>query len=96
VITLDLDTQLPRDAGRRLVGAMAHPLNRAVVDPVPTWFEGYGFYSRAWISASTRRTGRGSRPSFPRMRALISTPRRVRRVPDLFGEGSFTEKEFMK
>ncbi len=28
VITLDSDTQLPRDAARRLVGAMAHPLNR--------------------------------------------------------------------
>ncbi|MGE3176315.1 MAG: glucoamylase family protein [Vicinamibacterales bacterium] len=29
VITLDTDTQLPRDAARQLVGAMAHPLNRA-------------------------------------------------------------------
>ena len=28
VITLDTDTQLPRDAARQLVGAMAHPLNR--------------------------------------------------------------------
>ncbi|MBK1717370.1 cyclic beta 1-2 glucan synthetase [Thiocystis violacea] len=29
VITLDTDTQLPRDAARELVGALAHPLNRA-------------------------------------------------------------------
>ena len=29
VITLDTDTQLPRDAARQMVGAMAHPLNRA-------------------------------------------------------------------
>ena len=29
VITLDTDTQLPRDAAKQLVGAMAHPLNRA-------------------------------------------------------------------
>ena len=29
VITLDTDTQLLRDAARQLVGAMAHPLNRA-------------------------------------------------------------------
>ncbi|HSB96130.1 MAG TPA: glucoamylase family protein, partial [Spongiibacteraceae bacterium] len=29
VITLDTDTQLPRDAARELVAAMAHPLNRA-------------------------------------------------------------------
>ena len=32
VITLDTDTQLPRDSARQLVGAMAHPLNRAVYD----------------------------------------------------------------
>ena len=28
VITLDTDTQLPRDAARQFIGAMAHPLNR--------------------------------------------------------------------
>jgi cyclic beta-1,2-glucan synthetase len=32
VITLDTDTQLPRDVARQLVGAMAHPLNRACFD----------------------------------------------------------------
>ncbi|MBK8752665.1 MAG: cyclic beta 1-2 glucan synthetase [Candidatus Competibacteraceae bacterium] len=32
VITLDTDTQLPRDAARELVGAMAHPLNQARYD----------------------------------------------------------------
>jgi cyclic beta-1,2-glucan synthetase len=32
VITLDTDTQLPRDAARGLVGAMAHTLNRPVLD----------------------------------------------------------------
>jgi hypothetical protein len=43
VITLDTDTELPRDAALELVGAMAHPLNR------PRWdanrqriVEGYG------------------------------------------------------
>ena len=30
VITLDTDTQLPRDSAQQLVGAMAHPLNRAL------------------------------------------------------------------
>jgi cyclic beta-1,2-glucan synthetase len=34
VITLDTDTQLPREAAQQFVGAMAHPLNRAVYDPV--------------------------------------------------------------
>ena len=32
VITLDTDTQLPRDAARQFVGAMAHPLNAAHFD----------------------------------------------------------------
>jgi cyclic beta-1,2-glucan synthetase len=33
VITLDADTALPRDAARKLVGTIAHPLNQAVFDP---------------------------------------------------------------
>ena len=33
VLTLDTDTQLPRDMARRLVGTIAHPLNRAIFDP---------------------------------------------------------------
>jgi cyclic beta-1,2-glucan synthetase len=32
VITLDTDTQLPRDAARQMVGTLAHPLNRPVFD----------------------------------------------------------------
>ncbi len=43
VITLDTDTQLPRDAARELVGAMTHPLNRARYDPDRQRVsEGYG------------------------------------------------------
>ncbi|MBD9416975.1 cyclic beta 1-2 glucan synthetase [Pseudomonas sp. PDM16] len=33
VISLDTDTQLPRDVARQLVGALAHPLNQATFDP---------------------------------------------------------------
>jgi len=33
VITLDSDTQLPRDVARKLVGAAIHPLNQPGVDP---------------------------------------------------------------
>lgn len=32
VITLDSDTRLPRDAARRLIGKMLHPLNRPIFD----------------------------------------------------------------
>jgi cyclic beta-1,2-glucan synthetase len=43
VLTLDADTQLPRDSARQLIGAIAHPLNQAVVDPVSKIvIEGYG------------------------------------------------------
>ena len=30
IITLDTDTQLPRDSAKKMVGTLAHPLNRAV------------------------------------------------------------------
>jgi len=43
VITLDTDTQLPRDAARQLVGTIAHPLNRPVFDATRGIVtEGYG------------------------------------------------------
>ena len=43
VVTLDSDTRLPRDAIQRLVGKMAHPLNRPRLDPVENRVvEGYG------------------------------------------------------
>ena len=32
-LTLDSDTRLPRDAARKMVGIIAHPLNRPYVDP---------------------------------------------------------------
>ena len=33
VLTLDSDTRMPRDTVRWLIGKMAHPLNRPVIDP---------------------------------------------------------------
>jgi cyclic beta-1,2-glucan synthetase len=43
VITLDADTQLPREASRRLVGTLMHPLNQPRFDPaVGRVVEGYG------------------------------------------------------
>ena len=63
VITLDADTQLPREAAHRLVGTLAHPLNRAVIDPVTnTVTRGYGVLqprvgisvqsaSRSWLAS---------------------------------------------
>jgi len=43
VITLDADTRLPRGAAHRLIGTMAHPLNRPRFDPLAgRVVEGYG------------------------------------------------------
>src|SRR5437762_11024306 len=43
VITLDTDTQLPRESARQLIGTMAHPLNRPQFDPARGIVtEGYG------------------------------------------------------
>jgi hypothetical protein len=94
VIALDADTQLPRDIARRLIGAMAHPLNRAVVDPVTRMVvEGYGILqprigvsiqsaSRSWLAAIySGQTG------FDIYTRAISDA-----YQDLFGEGIFTGK----
>jgi cyclic beta-1,2-glucan synthetase len=94
VITLDSDTQLPRDAAHRLVGAIAHPLNRAVIDPATnTVIQGYGILQpRVDISIQSA--------SRSRLAAIFSSDagfdvytRAVSDVyQDLFGEGSFTGK----
>ena len=43
VITLDADTELPRETARKLVATMAHPLNRPRIDPATGRIvEGYG------------------------------------------------------
>ncbi len=43
VITLDADTSLPMGTARKLIGTIAHPLNRAVIDEITGIVkEGYG------------------------------------------------------
>jgi hypothetical protein len=94
VITLDADTQLPRDSARKLVGTMAHPLQRAVIHPVSNVVvEGYGILQPR-VGVSIRSANRS------RLAALFSGDssfdvytRAVSDVyQDLFGEGSFTGK----
>ena len=94
VLTLDADTQLPRDSARKLVSTIAHPLNRARWSPgEPRVREGYGLIqprvamslpaaSRsffAWLHSGT--TGID-----PYAGAVSDT------YQDVFGEGSFTGK----
>ncbi|MEN9427546.1 MAG: hypothetical protein RLZZ220_1895 [Pseudomonadota bacterium] len=94
VITLDTDTQLPRDAARQFVAAMAHPLNRPVYDPqAGRIVAGYGILQpRVGISlpgASRSRYARlyGGEPGIdPYTRAVSDV------YQDVFGEGSFIGK----
>ncbi|MEI6653735.1 MAG: glucoamylase family protein, partial [Verrucomicrobiota bacterium] len=94
VITLDTDTQLPRDAARRLVGTMSHPLNRPVFDAVRgVVTEGYGILQpRVGVSLPSSR-----RSWFVRLFAsdagVDPYTRAVSDVyQDLFQEGSFIGK----
>ncbi|MBW2715636.1 MAG: cellobiose phosphorylase, partial [Deltaproteobacteria bacterium] len=59
VITLDTDTQLPRDTAARLVGTLAHPLNRA------RFTDGDGKPARGYsiIQPRIAMAPRGGRPS---------------------------------
>ena len=94
VITLDTDTQLPRDAARQLAGTMAHPLNRPRFDPVKgVVTEGYGILQpRVGVSLPS-----ASRSWFAKLFAgdvgIDPYTRAVSDVyQDVFQEGSFIGK----
>jgi cellobiose phosphorylase len=94
VITLDTDTQLPRDSARQFVAAMAHPLNRARFDEDRQRVrEGYGILQpRVAVSLPGTNRSRyaklwGSDPGVdPYTRAVSDV------YQDLFGEGSYIGK----
>ncbi len=94
VITLDTDTQLPRDSARQFVAAMAHPLNRPQYDPAAQRVTaGYGILQpRVAVSLPGTNRSRYARlnagePGIdPYTRAVSDV------YQDLFGEGSFIGK----
>ena len=94
VITLDTDTQLPRDSAWQFVGAMAHPLNRARYDEGrQRVVAGYGILQpRVAVSLPGANRSRyahmcASEPGIdPYTRAVSDV------YQDLFGEGSFIGK----
>ncbi len=55
VITLDTDTQLPRETAHQLVGAMAHPLNRPRLDLPCAEGDSRPCYRGVWNSAAADR-----------------------------------------
>ncbi len=94
VITLDSDTQLPRESAKRLVGAIAHPLNQALVDPVSnTVREGYGVLQpRVGISVHSVNRSRLAYIYSGQTGLDIYTNAVSDVYQDLFGEGIFTGK----
>ncbi len=94
VITLDTDTELPRNAARELVATMAHPLNQALYDAEKGRIvAGYGILQPR-VAASLAGTHRSryarlnsSEPGIdPYSRAVSDV------YQDLFGEGSYIGK----
>lgn len=94
VITLDSDTQLPRDVARKLIGDAIHPLNAPQLDPSTNRVvSGYGIIqprvSISLVSASRSRFARifsGNTGIDPYTTAVSDV------YQDLFGEGNFTGK----
>jgi hypothetical protein len=94
VITLDSDTNLPRDAARKLIGTLAHPLNRAEIDPATeTVVNGYGILQprveATWDSATKTPFARilaGHTGVDPYTTAVSNV------YQDLFGEGAYIGK----
>ena len=94
VITLDTDTQLPRDAARQLAATMAHPLNRPLYDAESGLIvEGYSILQpRVAVGLPSARRSRFVR-LFSGDAGLDPYTREVSDVyQDVFGEGSFIGK----
>ncbi|MEX1184876.1 MAG: glucoamylase family protein [Gemmatimonadota bacterium] len=94
VITLDADTVLPPDAAGHLIGAIAHPLNRAVYDEARGRIvRGYGILQpRVGVSLPSAHRSRfaaihSGHPGVDPYTTAVSDL-----YQDLFGEGSFTGK----
>ena len=95
VITLDADTRMPRETARRLVGKMAHPLNRPRFDAATRRVvEGYGVLQpRVTPSLPIGREGSLFQRIFSGTSGIDPYAAAVSDVyQDLFGEGSYTGK----
>ena len=95
VVTLDADTKLPRDTVRRLIGKMAHPLNRPRFDAdAGRVVEGYAVLQpRVTPSLPIGREGSLFQRVFSGMSGIDPYAAAVSDVyQDMFGEGSYAGK----
>jgi hypothetical protein len=94
VITLDSDTELPRGSARRMVGAIAHPLNQAIIDrELGAVVAGYGILQPR-VGVSVQSTARSRLASiYSGQTGLdIYTHATSDVYQDLYGEGIFVGK----
>ncbi len=94
VITLDADTELPRGSAQRMIGALAHPLNQAIIDPRRNVVAaGYGILQpRVGVSVQSASRSRLAN-IYSGQTGLDIYTRAVSDVyQDLYGEGIFTGK----
>jgi cyclic beta-1,2-glucan synthetase len=94
VLTLDTDTSLARDAARKLIGTMAHPLNRPRFDPAAgRVVDGYAILQpRTPISLLSANRSRFAQLSAGEV-GIDPYTREVSDVyQDLFAEGSYVGK----
>ncbi len=95
VITLDADTRLPRDTVRRLIGKLAHPLNRPRFDPAAgRVVEGHGLLQpRITPALAIGHEGSWYQRLFSSHSGIDPYAAAVSDVyQDLFGEGSYAGK----
>ncbi|MDR3714632.1 MAG: glucoamylase family protein [Puia sp.] len=94
VITLDTDTQLPRDAASKIISVMAHPLNRALYDEKRQRVtDGYGILQpRVDNSLAGSNNSRYARLHGNDVGIDPYTRASSDVYQDLFGEGSFIGK----
>lgn len=94
ILTLDSDTQLPHGAAARLAGAIAHPLNQAVIDPnLRIVTAGYGILQPR-VSVAVRSSAQSRLASiYSGQNGFDIYTRAISDAyQDLFGEGIFTGK----
>ena len=95
VVTLDSDTRLPRGAVARLVGTIAHPLNRATLDPaLGRVTRGYGILQpRITSTLPAEHEATIFQQAYSGAAGIDPYASAVSDVyQDLFGEGSYTGK----
>ncbi|WP_291639232.1 glucoamylase family protein [Clostridium sp.] len=94
VITLDADTKLPRDSAKKLIGAMAHPLNNAMLNHSKKSVDrGYGLMQpRIGVSILAANKTLFSKIFSGETGIDMYTSAISDVYQDLFGEGIFTGK----